>query len=1132
MKVNKIMTMLITVIMLMNLCFAAAAEETGAFELISEEKSDTLGGTVYQYRHVKTGAEIVYNDNNSTKREFVIGFKTMPTDSKGANHVLEHALFCGSEKYPTKNIMHYIQNGTSSLILNGVTADDCTYYLVNTENETEYYNMIDVYMNGIFHPMVVHDENIFRQQGIRVEYADGKARYNGVVYNELRIKNLNTEENSVNFLADKLYRAIYGDTAPSFSAGGELDAIKELTYEDVMRVYSTFYIPSNSMTYISGSQDIKKTLNILDGFFSEIDTEAPEFSFADTKKVPTQPIQEYNVSDDTKTVDIGFMSSGVPADAEARERYARDIIFDIISAKTREETGCTETYTSGGNSGGISNLAFMISEVPKENKEECIAAYKRVINTLTVEGISEKDIDEYIKKQQQYFYAGWDNIFNGLMYHKNPLAYTEINSVCEFLKNNKEYLAEILKKYFTENPYSVIVVSGNGLFGSEDSVVKVSDKELEKLKRETEAFQKWNDEEDDPAVIEKIPFLTLDEVKMPPAKAKSVIETNNGITFYYTEKDSGEASLYFPLDIKEEDFDYVQLLHYFLQKQKENAGIDFYTMLLPMADAGNSQKLNPQFLIGIWGDDESESISKVMDFLRSEETWNADDLSDYIETEPEEILSSYYDPYFLSSSLKSSALSAQGSFKYLFELSSFVKGSPHYYNFLQSLDSNCSDELIQKLRSLAQHIIIDSKPVVGYTGQPDPFNKFRNAVSEIFKDGSAHRSANLTMPVGYYSAAVITKLADANHFMLAADYGDNEYSGKMAVLGKLLSTKYIIPTMRGKYGAYGCNISFREDEVVSAVAGLADVDLAVEIWQGMGDYLRGMKMTQNELNSFIVAAVQEYDEWDYTESESSAAFALQEKSEDRLERIRNEMLATTVEDIKGYADFVDSLVSQNRVFAVLGKAAAADSAFDFAYYANADTLKIVPALKKNPKAYINGISENLFAPDDYITRAEIAVMIDRITADRRSAQHASPFNDVKENDWFYSSVVSLAVKGIIDGYENGDFKPQSYISRAELSEILSKFIYDEYSGAGESYLDMDNKAWFYVPVSKMISKGYITGYDDNTIRPAQAVTRAEAVTIINRMLNLTYSDTAESPFRDLKTTHWAYKEIMAAARKH
>ena len=174
---RRMLSAFIAAVIIISTAFAVTAAAAGsAFELIGKQTSEDLGGTIYRYRHKATGAEIVYNDNGSDTREFVLGFKTPPTDSKGANHVLEHALFCGSEKYPTKNIMHYIQNGTSSLILNGVTADDCTYYLIMTENNNEYYNMIDVYMNGIFHPLFLTDENIFRQQGIRVEYADGAAR--------------------------------------------------------------------------------------------------------------------------------------------------------------------------------------------------------------------------------------------------------------------------------------------------------------------------------------------------------------------------------------------------------------------------------------------------------------------------------------------------------------------------------------------------------------------------------------------------------------------------------------------------------------------------------------------------------------------------------------------------------------------------------------------------------------------------------------------------------------------------------------------------------------------------------------------------------------------------------------------
>ena len=112
------------------------------FELVKVQESDDLGGTIYDFKHIKTGAEVVYLDNGAQRRDFSIGFKTPPTDSKGANHVLEHSLLCGSEKYPVKNIMHYVRGNALAESINAVTSDDCTYYEIKTPNEREYYNQI------------------------------------------------------------------------------------------------------------------------------------------------------------------------------------------------------------------------------------------------------------------------------------------------------------------------------------------------------------------------------------------------------------------------------------------------------------------------------------------------------------------------------------------------------------------------------------------------------------------------------------------------------------------------------------------------------------------------------------------------------------------------------------------------------------------------------------------------------------------------------------------------------------------------------------------------------------------------------------------------------------------------------
>ncbi len=1132
---KRILSAICTVIMMLNLSFTAVLADNSAFELIGTQKSENLGGTVYRYKHKKTGADVIYNDNGSDKRQFVLGFKTPPIDSKGANHVLEHALFCGSEKYPTKNIMHYIQNGTSSLILNGLTADDCTYYFIQTANRTEYYNMIDVYMNGIFHPLFLTDENIFLQQGIRIEYAGGKAQYNGVVYNELRIKNLNTEENSVNFLSDKLYRAIYGDTTPSFSAGGELDEIKNLTYDDLLRVYNTFYIPSNSMTYIAGNQDIDETLDILDGFFSENTAKAPDISFEDTRQIPDNKIQEYNVNENTKTVDIGFMFSGVPASAEPMDRYANEIVYDIIRQKM-EDKGYSNMYTSGGSTGGVTNLALMISQVPKEDTDKVISDYNAVLADLDENGIDDSDIDEYANNDDRFFFQNFDRVLIGLLYKDNPLAYTEINAMREYFKSHKEYFTELLKKYFTENPYSVTVISGNGAFGAEDSSVNVSQNELEQIKRDTEAFQKWNDEDDDPSVIAKIPFLTLDEVKDAPQKAAPSYEEQKGIDFYFTDgskaSSSPTTSLFFPLGVSGEDLDYVTLMFGFIQSQAEKAKLECYMGVLPFENATNSQELNPHFIIGLVGKDKPKCLSELISFLQSATLWNENDLKEYIKNTPAKILQSYYDPYFLSGELKVSALSASGNFFSIIPANTIVKGSPHYCHFLQNLDLNNSKAIISKMEAMANNIILNNKPTVEYIGENSEYEIFKNTVTELFADGSKRNNAPILLSIGYYSAATVTKLADANHFMLAGQYEQSEYSGKMAVLGKVLSTKYITPTMRGKHGAYGSNITFRDDGgMVSAVTGLNDIDFTLEIWQGMGDFLRNLNMTQNELNSFIVSAVQDFDEWDYLTSEYGAETALKHKNAEDCGKIRNEMLNTTVKDIKDYADFVDELVSQKRVFAVLGQQAADNAEFDFAYYGNADTLDITPRLTRHPKGYINGRSNTVFAPDDNVTRAEAALIVSQLTADTRKPQRENSFKDITVNSWYTGAVASLCEKGIMSGYEGNLFKPEQPITRAELSAILAKFIFNGNSELQSAYSDVNGNMWYADSMAKMINAGYISGYDDSTLRPDAYVTRAEMTSIINRMINLKSDISLENPFSDLSPSHWAYSDILSALKR-
>lgn len=1004
MKLTKTFIILLCFSIFIGLSPAYALDDETGFELLDTKDISDLNGKAYYYKHTETGAEVVFLENDSEKLEFSIGFKTPPIDNKGANHVLEHSLLCGSEKYPTKNIMNYLNSNSLAEIINAFTVDDCTYYSIKTANKTEYYNLIDVYMNGIFHPMLLKDENIFKQQGIRLEYIDGKVQYNGVVYNELKIKNLESTENSINFLSDKLYTEIYGNTPPSFNSGGTAEGIKTLSYDDLMRVYHNYYIPSNSMTYISGKQDIKTTLKLLDSFFNGFSNQKPDIAFNDAKQLPENQISEYNITADTQTVDIGFMSSGAMMSEGNEELYAREIIFNLILQKMNEVNN--KTFVTGGNSGGISNSALLVTEIPINEKDNIINTYNAILKQFSEKGFDCSELNsavgEYISNRKDpYIYAPDLTLFDGIIYKNDPFYYTGISETEKYLKENPEFFRVILDKYFIQNPYSKIVISGNGNKSPEyDDTLSLSSEEIEKIKNDTENFNNWVDEPDSPEVIAGIPSLTLDEVKNAPEYYEPKYENVENIPFYYTEKlstDSSTASLLFP--IQDSDLNYIQLLNSLLTRQAQKLNIsNVYFDILSMESYNDENKFDPQLIISMSSPDNeiTELLEKVIEFLNNDSIWNQNDFEEYLKTAPDEILKNgYRDPFYLSYELMHSSQSAEKRL-YSSTRGSIGQGSVPYYHFLKNTNLHNAPQILTRLKDMVQNIILNTAPTVEYAGG-NGYNDFKTAVCEYFKDSKQAENSHINLPVGCYSAAAITNIEDSNHFMQAGYFSKNLYTGKMNVLAKVLTTKYILPTMRGKYGAYGAGVSFDDSGMVCSVASLTDIDLAIKIWDGMDDYLKSLDMTQKELDAIIVPVVKEYDEY-YNNSEYGATMALTGKTNGDIKKVRDEMISTTVEDLKQFAGLIDELTAQKRIFAVLSKKAADNAEFKFAYYANANTLEITPRLKENPGKYIKGDTDNTLPQDRYLTRAETAEIISRLLVDERKPVNQNKFKDIKTDD--------------------------------------------------------------------------------------------------------------------------------------
>ena len=198
------------------------------------------------------------------------------------------------------------------------------------------------------------------------------------------------------------------------------------------------------------------------------------------------------------------------------------------------------------------------------------------------------------------------------------------------------------------------------------------------------------------------------------------------------------------------------------------------------------------------------------------------------------------------------------------------------------------------------------------------------------------------------------------------------------------------------------------------------------------------------------------------------------------------------------------------------------------------------------RAYVVGRPNNYFEPEAPITRAETATIFARIFADYNENSLVSTktqFNDVKDSDWFAKYISRLEDESIIFGY-NGSFRPNDDITRAEFAVICVRF-FEKRSGEtikplDIAFTDFESSHWAYETIKKAYANGYVTGYPDGTLRADNTITRAEAVTIVNRMLeripDREYIDNNLHKLIDFidvrDNKYWAYYEIFEAANTH
>ena len=339
----------------------APGAQTHGFIVQSSEPLSEIDGIVHVMRHEKSGARLLFLQNEDANKAFSIAFKTPPADDTGVFHILEHSVLCGSEKFPVKEPFVDLLKTSMQTFLNALTFPDKTMYPVASTNEQDLINLIDVYMDAVLHPAIYGKRAIFEQEGwhYELEGAEGEAiadaaafegetvaengtpdkvaiekdasgerlRYNGVVFNEM--KGALSDPDSVLYHA--VNRALFPDTCYAFESGGHPRAIPQLTYESYLDTHARHYRLDNSYIVLYGNLDADRILGFLDeNYLSVFESRSEAAPNAIGVQEPRVALDE-TVRMETAPENAGVGLAYVVGQARDFERVlACDILLDAL----------------------------------------------------------------------------------------------------------------------------------------------------------------------------------------------------------------------------------------------------------------------------------------------------------------------------------------------------------------------------------------------------------------------------------------------------------------------------------------------------------------------------------------------------------------------------------------------------------------------------------------------------------------------------------------------------------------------------------------------------------------------------------------------------------------------------------
>ena len=222
-----------------------------------------LQSALVELTHEPSGARIIHIANDDPENLFCLSFRTLPNSSNGVAHILEHTVLCGSRKYPVKDPFFAMTRRSLNTFMNALTGQDFTCYPASSQVEKDFYNLLDVYIDAVFHPEL--KKLSFLQEGHRLEFTEpnnpkSPLQFQGVVYNEMK----GSMSSSDSRLWRAIFKHLFTDLPYAHNTGGDPQDIPTLTHEELLDFHRNFYHPSRCLFFFYGNLPLSKHLDFIE----------------------------------------------------------------------------------------------------------------------------------------------------------------------------------------------------------------------------------------------------------------------------------------------------------------------------------------------------------------------------------------------------------------------------------------------------------------------------------------------------------------------------------------------------------------------------------------------------------------------------------------------------------------------------------------------------------------------------------------------------------------------------------------------------------------------------------------------------------------------------------------------------